>query len=129
MSSIIPPIALLYKKEVKYLLRSSLKVLAIQILFSISTSSIYLQDLSGTNYFPNPQGEFLDINKDILVIQPFSDQVKLETIRINNTDSRFVFNSGDFNHDFLSTGYSIKYQNMRKTLLRFDNLENLSGKI
>lgn len=113
---------------VKYLLSSSLKVLAIQIFFNIRTSSIYLQHLSGINYFPNPQDEFLDINNDIFAIQPFSDQVKLETIQVNNTYSRFVFQNSDFDYGFLSTRYSIKYKNMRKSLLRFDNLVNLSGK-
>lgn len=129
MSSIKPPIAILYKSEVKYILSSALKVLTIQVLFNISTSNIYLQDVPGTNYFPNLQGEFLDINKDILLIQPSEQPIKLESIMISKTDSRYLHTSGDYiGSEHLFTGYSTEYKNLRRSFIKFDDLSSINGK-
>jgi hypothetical protein len=129
MSSSKVPISLIYKNEIKFILSNALKVLTIQILFNITTSVIYLQDFTGLNYFPNFQGEFLDINQDILTIQPAIGEIKLETIVLNCSDARFLFTTGNYYFsDMLTTGYNIQYKNARRSLVRFDNLTSLNGK-
>lgn len=62
-------VALIYKKNIKYIFRSALRVLTLQVLFSIVSDAIYLQGISGTYYFPNDKKEFIDINESILCIQ------------------------------------------------------------
>ncbi|OMJ94502.1 hypothetical protein SteCoe_2274 [Stentor coeruleus] len=123
-------ISLLYKNEVKFILNTALRVLTIQTLFNISSSNIYLQDFSGVNYFPNMQGEFTNIKETMLTIQPASDSMKLGLEIINRTDSRYVYTSGDNggNNDYLCTGYSIYGGDMRRSLIKFDNLTSLNGK-
>lgn len=104
-------------------------MLTIQVLFNITTSAIYLQDFTGLNYFPKSQGEFLDVNKDILAIQPATGELKLETAVLNFTDSRFLFTNGDyFIADQIVTGYNISNKNFRRSLVKFDNLASLNGK-
>lgn len=129
MSSSKVPISLLYKNEIRYVLSNALKVLTIQILFNITTSTIYLQDFSGLNYFPNFQGEFLDVNQDILTIQPSAVQMKTEAIIINNTDSRYLITTTNFIEDgYVYTGYSLPNKDMRRSLLKFGNITALNGK-
>ncbi|OMJ93636.1 hypothetical protein SteCoe_3332 [Stentor coeruleus] len=130
MSSSKFPVSLLYKNEIRFLLSNALKVLTIQVRFNITTSNIYLQDFSGLNYFPNSQGEFLDINQDILIIQPSAVQMKTEEIAINLTDSRSLvttFTPPETNA-WLYTGYSLPNKDMRRSFIRFDNLTCLNGK-
>lgn len=129
MSSINTAVALTNGTHVSYFLNSVLKVLAMQTVFSISTSNIYLQDTSKNNYFPNDQGEFLNIDEKILTVQPFAGQIKLETIIVNSTDSRFLWNNGDYYiYDYLLTGYNGSYKIMRRSLIKFDDLKSLSAK-
>lgn len=55
--------------------------------------------------------------------------MKLETIFINNTDSRFVQTSGDYTVvGHLITGYLAEFKNSRRTMIKFENLTSLSGK-
>lgn len=122
-------VSLVYKNEVKFILSVALKVLTIQVLFNISQGVLYLQDFAGINYFPNSEGEFKNIKETILIIQPSSDLMKLGLEIIDRTDSRYVFTSGDYTlNDYLTTGYSVNGKNMRRSLLKFDNLANLNGK-
>ncbi|OMJ93635.1 hypothetical protein SteCoe_3331 [Stentor coeruleus] len=122
-------IALTNGTFVNHLLNSFLKVATIQTIFGISDSSFYLQGTSKNNYFQNGQYEFPSINEDILTIQPFAGQVKMETIIINSTDSRFLLSNGVFYiDDALYTGYSIPNKNMRRSLIKFDNISILKGK-
>lgn len=121
-------ISLIYKNEIKFILSNALKVLTIQVLFSISTSNIFLQDAYGMNYFPTSQGEFIDVNKDILIIRPSLDQIKLQTIVISCSDSRFLLSNGDFIYDSLSVGYTVNSKSMRNTLIKFDDLASLNDK-
>ncbi|OMJ89347.1 hypothetical protein SteCoe_8552 [Stentor coeruleus] len=121
-------VSLVYKNEVKFILSNALKVLAIQVLFNIATSNIFLQDFYGVNYFPTSQGDFIDVNQDILIIQPSSVQLNLQTAFINCSDARYIRSDLDSQIDILSIGYIVNEKGMRNTLIRFDNLTSLNNK-
>lgn len=123
------PISLIYMGEVKYLMSPIIKILTIQTLFNIPNSNIYLQDYFENYYFPNSQGEFLNVDEKIISVQPSTVNMKLETIFINKTDSRFVSTSGDYTTgDHLTTGYSEEWKNSRRSIIKFENLASLNGK-
>ncbi|OMJ75499.1 hypothetical protein SteCoe_25348 [Stentor coeruleus] len=136
MSSIKPEIALLYGNKVKYIASTILKIISIQVLFEIQSSNIYLQDASGVNYFPNYQNEFIDTNKNIFIVKVSSQlssstpplDIKLESIIIDKSDSRFLYTGGTYyGGDYIFTGYVLGKQ-MRRTFIKFDDLSSISEK-
>ncbi|OMJ74791.1 hypothetical protein SteCoe_26207 [Stentor coeruleus] len=123
------PISLVYKNEVKFFMSSVIRVIAIQTLFNISSSNIWLQDVFDNVYFPNSDGEILNLSQKIFSVQPSTTQMKLETIFINRTDSRFVSTSGEYNPgNHLTTGSSIQWKNTRNTIVQFGNLTSVGDK-
>lgn len=130
MNSLKAPITLTDGINIRYVLNSALRIVLIQSIFMISTSDLYLEGFSRNIYLPNPQGEFPETYEDILLIQPIAKSIDPVTIIINNTDSRYLCDTLDFNpaHNFILTGYNINNKFLTRSLLKFDQLESLKGK-
>lgn len=79
------------------------------MIFSLNTTNIYLQGYSGNIYYADTQGDFVNIKEKILIIPPYKNQAKLETLRVDYTNRRFLISNEKFNYGSLSTAKSEKY--------------------
>ena len=130
MSSLNSAVTLTNGTSIFYVLNSVLRVVLIQSIFKISTSDLYLEDLSNNIYFPNSLGEFPKVNRNILMIRPAAKQIIPETIIVNYTDGRYLHDYGDYNpiNDCLEIGYNAANKYIIRSLIKFDQLESLKGK-
>jgi hypothetical protein len=131
MNCLVAPMTLTDGINIRFFSSSFLSIALIQSIFNIQRGDLYLEGLSKKLYLPNDKGVFSEFCEDILMIQPTVNQIIPETIIVNYTDARYLFNHTDYNpsnDDCLEIGYNVASKYIIRTLIKFEELESLIGK-